>query len=201
MKKLLIAILLITSLSVSFLASAEPQQIPTKTQPATVKPKPPSWLEYKNPYVGEGNNIARAHRTTAEIANWAQQAAADSLSFRKANYKRKLKSFKRYFVQEGWKFYAAYLKETKLINMIVDDGYTVSTIVNELPEIINHGASENIYHWIIKMPVTISFFEGDTYKNPKIVASGKYLLYLDIGRVTKEDIAIMNWDMRDMPIK
>ena len=196
MKKLLVIILLITGLSVPFPASAEPQPVPAKS-----KPKLPSWLEYKNPYVGEKDNISKAHRTTEEIASWAQQATADSLSFNKADYKSKLKSFKKYFVQEGWQFYASYLKETKLINMVVDDGYTVSTIVNNFPEITNHGASGGVYHWIVKMPITISFFNTNAQGNPKIVASGKYLLYLDMGRVANDGIAIMNWDMRDMPIK
>jgi len=191
MKKILIVVLLVTGVFSLSLAWAQSQQ-------AT---KLPSWLEYKNPYVGDGNSIANPHRTREEIASWAQQAAADSLSFSSANYKIKFKSFQKYFVREGWQFYIAYLRETKLINMVAEDGYTVGTIVNDLPKIINKGNYEGVYHWVVKMPITISFFSADTQKNPEPYASGKYLLFLDIWRVANGGIAIMDWKVNDIPIK
>ncbi len=191
MKKILIVVLLATGIFSPSLAQAQAQQTTER----------PSWLEYKNPYIGEENNIANPHRTREEITSWAQQAAADSLSFNKANYKIKLQSFKKYFVRDGWQFYTAYLKETKLINMVMDDGYTVGTIVNDLPEITNKGTFESVYHWVVKMPITISFFSADTYKNPEPYASGKYLLLLDVGRVANGGIAIMDWKVKDMPVK
>ncbi|MFH1157576.1 MAG: DotI/IcmL family type IV secretion protein [Pseudomonadota bacterium] len=191
MKKILVVALLASGLFAPSLASAQPHKAPAR----------PSWLEYKSPYVGEENDIANPHRTTGEIASWAQQAAADSLSFSRADYKIKLNGFKKYFVPEGWKFYAAYLKNTRLINMVVDDGYTVGTIVNDLPEIVNQGVSNGVYHWIVRMPITISFFSAGPQGVSRPGASGKYLLLLDVGRVAEGGIAIMSWAVEDMPVK
>ena len=195
MKFFLIVVLLATGIFATSLAYAQFQPQPKQV------PKSPSWLDYKTPYAGEENNIANPHRTREEITSWAQQVAADSLSFSKVNYKNKLKSFKKYFVKKGWQLYAAYLKETKLINMVVDDGYTVGTIVNELPEITNKGTFGSVYHWVVKMPITISFFNSNTQKNPEPYASGKYFLSLDIGRVANGNIAVMGWNVEDMPVK
>ena len=195
MKFFLIIVLLATGIFATSLAYAQSQPQPKQV------PKLPSWLEYKTPYAGEENNIANPHRTRDEITSWAQQVAADSLSFSKVNYKIKLKSFKKYFVKKGWQLYAAYLKETKLINMVVDDGYTVGTIVNELPEITNKGTFGSVYHWVVKMPITISFFNSNTQKNSEPYASGKYFLSLDIGRVANGNIAVMGWNVEDMPVK
>lgn len=201
MKKILMAALLAAILFAPSPASAQPPKAPAQPQQAPAKAQP-SWMEYKNPYVGEEDNIANPHRTAGEITAWAQQAAADSLTFSRGDYKGRLNGFKKYFVPQGWQYYAAYLKDSKLINMVVDDGYSVGTIVNELPEIVNQGPSEGVYHWVVKMPITISFFVVDQQQgSSRSSASGRYLLFLDVARVAEGGIAIVNWSVEDMPPK
>ena len=164
----------------------------------------PDWLKYKPAYQGEENNVANPHRTTDEITAWAQQAAADVLSFNKENLNARMESFKKYFVKQGWLLYISYLKDNKVIDMVNQQGYSVSTIVSQVPEIVNRGASGGVYHWILRMPITVSFFKKDPATGePKQGPSGKFYLFLDVSRVAigggDDGIDITNWRVMEVP--
>jgi hypothetical protein len=178
-------------------APAQIQPAPAQAAPeAETAPAPTDWMTYKNPYVGEENDIGNPHRTPDEIATWAQQAATDVLSFTPADYKDKLNGFKKYFVPQGWQLYTAYLKDSNLLSMVTDQGYSVGTIVDSHPEIVNSGAVDGVYHWIVKAPVTISFFITDASGKIKPGAAGKYNLFIDMARVAaggQDGVAISNW--------
>lgn len=170
--------------------------------PATAEPMP-SWLEYKPSYTGEENDIANPHRTTDEMAMWAQQAAADVLTFSQDDYSKRMAGFKKYFLQQGWVLYTAYLKDTRVLEMI-NGGYAIGAIVSEVPEIVHSGATNGAYHWILRMPITISFFKKDPASGKaKTGPSGKFYLFMDVMRVSEgygdDGIAIINWRVMDVP--
>ena len=176
---------------------------PADQQAAPAAPRP-AWLEYKPAYLGEETDIGNPHRTTEEITTWSQQAAAEVLSFSKENYTDKMGSFKKYFVQQGWSLYTAYLKDTKIIDMVGEGGYSIGTIVDEVPEIVNQGSSAGAYHWILRMPITITFFKKDPVTGEtKAGSSGKFFLFVDVLRVAAgggdDGIAIANWRVMDVP--
>lgn len=156
----------------------------------------PDWMAYKNPYAGEENQITNPNRTSEEIVTWAQQTAADVLSFGPADYKDKLAAFKKYFVPEGWQLYAAYLKSAKLINKVTEENYSVGAIVTNPPEIVKQGATNGAYRWVVSVPVTISLFVTDPAGKTVLESSGKHTLLVDIARVENGDdsgIAIDSW--------
>jgi hypothetical protein len=180
---------------------AAPPPAPAAAQPL------PSWLEYKPAYVGEENDISNPHRTTEEITTWAQQAAADVLTFDKDNYTAKMVSFKKYFAPMGWDQYTEYLKDTKVVDMVGGNGYSIGAIVDEVPQIVNQGTTNGAYHWILRMPLTISFFTKDAASGQaKTGPSGKFYLFVDILRVAKnsgiggeDGIAIISWRVMSPP--
>jgi hypothetical protein len=176
-------------------------QTPPAPAPGTARP-PPAWLQYKNPYSGEENDISNPHRTTDEVTAWAQETSADVLSFGPRDYKEKLGGFKKYFVPAGWQLYAAYIKDTKLLDMVTAQGYSVGAIVSNSPDIVNHGPAGGVYHWIVRVPLTLSFFVSDAEGNARTAASGKYILYMDIARVATggdSGVAVHNWRMDEVP--
>jgi hypothetical protein len=180
------------------------QPAPAALAPVAAQPQQnPDWMSYKNPYAGEENNIANPHRTPDEIAALAQQTATDVLTFGLTDYKDKLGGFKKYFVAQGWQLYAAYLKDSGLLSRVTDDGYSVGAIVNSPPEIVNNGTTEGVYHWIVKLPITIGFSTVDAEGNAKAGPSGKYILYMDLGRTAdgsgEGGIAINNWRVDPVP--
>jgi hypothetical protein len=173
-------------------------------QQAPASTELPAWLQYKPTYTGEENDIANPHRTSDEMTTWAQQAAADVLTFDKANYSDRMSGFKKYFVLQGWQLYAGYLRDSKILSMVHDGGYAVGAIVDEVPEVVHSGATNGAYHWIMRMPITVSFFKKDPATGDmKTGPSGKFYLFLDILRVPQgggdDGIAIINWRIMDVP--
>lgn len=205
MKGISAAVFLAAMLSGASLAWAQgtPPAAP-QGAPAQVPLKKPAWLQYKPAYTGEENNIANPHRTNDEITAWAQEAAADVLSFSREEQSAKLKGFEKYFNPKGWQLYVAYLKDSKILNMVDEDSYFVRTIVTQPPEVVNRGASNGVYHWIVRMPITISFFKKDPEAGEsKPGPVGKFYLFVDISRLAEgggdEGIAIVNWRVMDVP--
>jgi hypothetical protein len=155
--------------------------------------------------MGEENDIANPHRTSDEMSIWAQETVADIMSFASGDYNGKLAQYRRYFTPEGWELYSNYLRDAKLLNIVSEQGYSIGTIVDSVPEIVNQGTSGGVYHWILKMPITISFFNADNVGNIKTGASGKYILYIDVMRIPEtnsgENIAINNWRVDDARVR
>ena len=193
-KKLLIAGLAI-GLSVS------PVLVQAADAPAGAPPKG-DWMKYNTPYVGEENNPANPHRSAEEISIWAQKVVTDILSFSKANYKEKFVQFKKHFVPAGWNLYAAYLKNSKLLNRVIEEGFSVGTIATETPEIVQQGSASGAYHWIVRIPVTVGLFTVNPQGENVASATQKSILFIDIGRVEgtedEDGIAIHNWRMDEV---
>jgi hypothetical protein len=217
MKTNLTACIIVLGLFCAHAAAAQtpPEQAPppaaeqpapqAPAQPAETQPAPANtdWMTYKNPYAGEENNLANPHRTAEEISAWAQQAATDALSFTPANYKDKLNGFKKYFMQQGWQLYADFLKNSNLLNTVTNDGYSVGALADSRPETVNSGPINGIYHWIVKVPVTISFYTLGADGKAKPGMASKYTLFMDMARTTEgggdDGIAINNWRMDEIP--
>lgn len=202
MKKILAGVFLFTLLMNPSFSPAQETPAPPVAAPVPAAPLP-AWLNYKSPYEGEENKIANPHRTPDEMVIWAQQAAAETLSFKSSDFKEKMTEFKKYFAESGWLAYITYLKDSKLADMVNEDGYSIGTIVNTVPEIVSHGNMDGAYHWIIRMPITLSFFNTDAASGKtRTGGSGKYMLYMDVMRVAEgggeNGIAINNWRVDDI---
>jgi len=201
MNKILAAVFLAVVLSAAPAAWADsPAAAPDGTTTQL-----PAWLQYKPVYKGEENDIANPHRTADEMATWAQQAAADLLSFSKDDEEAKMAAFRqKYFVDQGWQLYTAYLKDAKILDMVDGQGYSVTTIVSEVPEIVNKGSAGGSYHWILRMPITISFYKKDPATGEsKPGNSAKFFLFIHALRVADgggtDGLAIMDWRVVDVP--
>ncbi len=194
MKKFLIAAILAVIAAAPAVAQAQGGTSPPPADKAL-----PSWMQYKSPYTGQEYDISNPHRTSEEIETWSEQAAADVLSFNKGNYMWKMRKFKKYFTDSGWKEYTDYLKTSRIIDMVASDKYSIGAIVDEQPLIINQGDVGGAYNWILRMPVTISFFTKDATGTEQTGPSAKFYLFIDVARVAngggQNGIAISNWRM------
>lgn len=153
------------------------------------------------PYVANTDGVSSPHRTSGEMIIWAQEVAAEVLSFSPQNYAERLNSFKKLFVPEGWQLYSNYMRSTRFLNLVTERGYSAITIVNGEPDILEQSVSGNNYRWSIKVPVTISFYKGMQDGTAKTDITGRYVLYLEVIRVMGDGdgagIAISGWKMEE----
>jgi hypothetical protein len=179
---------------------------PATAAPA-LTPAAKSLLSLWHPYgdaQNSQNNLANPNHTLDEILTWSQQTTADALSFSPDDRVSKMEGFKKYFVKQGWDLYLAYLHDSNIQDMIDREGYFVSTIVPNIPQIYSSGTKDGAYHWIVKMPITIGFYKKSASANvdPQPGPSGKFILYIDVMRVASggdDGVAIVNWQVTATP--
>lgn len=170
--------------------------------PAAAKPAPAAdWMSYKDPYTGEQNDIKNSNRTLDEITVWAQGRAAELLSFTPEEFSQKLSSIKTAFVPAGWNEYATYLQTSKMVEMVRDRQYTVTTIVNGDSLILDSRSVAGAFHWIVQMPLMVTFLHPDSNGDMAAVAGGEFRLTMSIGRVQAggiDGMAVESWKMENM---
>jgi hypothetical protein len=165
--------------------------------PATAAPAD-DWMVYKNPYVGEQNNLANPNRTKEEVTAWVQKVVMDALTFSQEDVNEKISTAKTFFLQQGWQEYAGYIKETKLLEKIRSEDVAIKTIANGDSLVLGAEAIDGTFHWIIETPLLITFTKKDPVtQEENTVNTGLFKSTIMVSRVnlkSKEDgIAIKGW--------
>jgi hypothetical protein len=186
--------------------------VPAAAPPAAAVPAPApapaaapaqqggDWTSY-NPYSGEESDLKNPNRTQEEILSWSQQRSTEVLSYKGDNTEvdNKLKSVQKDFTQAGLQQYYAYLTDSKLIDMVKSQGYSVTTIVNGDSIILNSGSVAGSYHWLVELPLMVTFLHTNADGNQDPVAGGAFKLTMQLGRVPQgqgvDGMAIESWKM------
>lgn len=182
-------------------------------------PASDDWMEYKSPYVGEQNDLSNPHRTIEEVLIWAQQRATEVLSFASSienmrladaakengttfngeEMDAKLRRIKGMFTPTGWREYATYVKQSRLADMVREKDYSVTTIVNGNSMVVDSGTVAGAYHWLVKLPVLVTFIIRDTMGEPQPAPAAQFELVMQVGRnpdtTDADGIAIESWKM------
>lgn len=187
-------------------APATPAPVAATPAPAATPAAPPAGSDWKsyNPYAGEESDLQNPNRTQDEIIAWSQQRATEVLSFAPANLDTKMTGVQKDFTPAGWNEYSSYLKDSKLTDMVRSQNYTVTTIVNGDTMILNSGAMAGNYHWLVELPLMVTFLHssGVDGEAPQAVAGGNFKLILQLGRVAGaqggvDGMAIESWKMEN----
>jgi hypothetical protein len=97
--------------------------------------------------------------------------------------------------------YLNYLKDSKLTDMVQGQGYAVTTIVNGDSMILNSGAMAGNYHWLVELPLMVTFLHTGADGGQEAVAGGTFKLILQLGRVAPstgvDGMAIESWKMEN----
>ena len=193
-----------TTAAVPAPVAVAPAPAGTAPAPAVAAPAPAKagdWTNY-NPYSGEESDLQNPNRTQDEIIAWSQQRATDLLSFAPADVDSKMAKVQKTFNPQGWTEYSAYLKDSKLTDMVKSQNYSVTTIVNGDIMILNSGAMAGNYHWLVELPLMVTFLHssGVDGEAPQAVAGGNFKLILQLGRMPPaqggvDGMAIESWKM------
>lgn len=177
------------------------------------------WMDYRNPYYGELNDLSNPHRTVDEIIVWAQKRATDVMSFMsdreimtledraKANNSTfagesmndKLRRIKTIFTQRGWAEYADFMRRNKVDEMVRLKDYSVTTIVNGNSLVIDSGAVGGSYHWMVRMPLMVTFLLMDMEGRAQASPATEFELVMQLGRSAEstdpDALAIEGWQI------
>ncbi len=177
-------------------AQNAPPSSPTAT-PMAAEPTP-SWMNYENPYIGEQNDIVNPNRTPDEIVMWAAQQATNALTLTPKDFNEKLTKIKSSFTPQGWNEFATYARAADLPSRVQTRDYSVTTVAKGDGLVIDSGPVAGSFHWLVKLPLMITFLHPDKMGDLQPVEGGDYDLMLQIGRVAQgtggpDDMAIEGW--------
>jgi len=174
--------------------------VPEQAAPPVTPPPPkPAWMEYKNPYVGEQNNLSNPNRSTEEIMSWTRDMTTNALTFEPDELNTKIAALKANFSNPGWADYGVYMKDSRFMEMVGQKRYNASTIVDGDMVLKASGPMAGAYRWVVEVPLLVTFHEVNRAGVAMPVTSGNFRLKIQIGRVDKEEgkdgMKIDSWQM------
>lgn len=126
--------------------------------------------------------VDRAILSVPDIEEWLRQHVTDALALNGQNYEQKTSANKAYFTPEGYGYYLNSLEEVSLPVLLKEQGYTLSAVVIDKPEITGHGlrdvtpegsAADAVrkmqYVWLAKVPALVSYIKDTDVKSYNVV--------------------------------
>lgn len=154
--------------------------------------------------VNSDKALTEPHRTKDEIATWLLKAISEALNVTGDNYENHLA-----FLKTGMDDYAIadfqkFMNDSNILATLRANGLKLQVYVEEKPVMLNSGALENRYRWLLETPVTLSFLPRDmtTYKDvsSKDIMKEYVIVKTQVGRVadtgSAEGVKIESWDVR-----
>ena len=132
--------------------------------------------------IDKGVPIDRAILSVADIEDWLRQNVTDALALNGTDYDKKMALSQSHFTAEGYGYYLNSLEAASLPTLLKEQGYTLSAVVIDRPEITGHGLRDVTpkgtpadapkqmqYVWLAKVPTLISYIKGQDVKSYNVV--------------------------------
>jgi len=188
----------------------QPETFNPDGSPATPQPAPPpsgavpAWMQYQNPYSGEENDISNANRTSDEIIAWASHAATSALTLTPTDMNNQFGEIKKSFSPQGWSEYGAYVQQAQIVDMVQNRQYSVNAIIKNGALIVDSGAANGSYHWLVKLPIMVTLLHDDGQGHPQAMQGGDFDLTLQVGRMPQgsgapDNMAVESWRIAAKP--
>jgi hypothetical protein len=130
-------------------------------------------------------SLDKPHRTAGEISAWLSVLVSDAMSFELTGYADLSKELKKDFTREGFNQYQEYLKTSGIFDTLKDNGFRISTYIDQPALLLNDMEMDKVYRWLYEVPITITFLPiGQAeYNSDTEIISRKMTLQTQIGRV------------------
>lgn len=178
---------------------------PTKTLRApfaykTGEEKEGESAEFLVPSADNTVPLHRQHRINEEIVRWLELKIPELLKFRKGEYETTLEAVRQYFDESAWRQYLAFHDQFGLRRVLVSGDHATSSFVESPPIVLTQDTIDDRYAWLLRTPVTISFFQGDTtnYKDLKVY-NQNVSITAQLGRrldVPPPGVIIERWEVK-----
>lgn len=127
------------------------------------------------------------HMTNPDVAKWVERRVADLLIYNAADFNQVMDSKTRDFAPEISKEYIKFLQDSNILKSLASGAYDVRGFTKDIPYVVNEGAVNNRYRWLLRVPVMITFVKSGLKSYEKSEESSEitqeYIISLQIGRV------------------
>lgn len=147
-------------------------------------------------------DIDQPDRSPEEIAEWAGAVVVQALTLSPATYQKTLGQIGPNFAPYGLKEYQDYIGKVGLIETLTKSNMRVQAITEGSPQVIRDGLVSGSYHWLVQVPLMITFYNDAVRKiedkNAALGQNQKMTIQVQVGRTPKKDsassgVAIERW--------
>lgn len=160
----------------------------------------PEWMTYQDPYGAKGTDKSAAHRSQTEIIAWVQNKTTDALTFSPENFREKLGQIKPTFTADGWQGYSDFMRGGGIADSVQNKGYIMGSIVNGEVAMLNHGEVAGSYHWLLEVPVVVSFAQKGSDGKVRQMPGGGFTIKVMVGRtstdILEDGLAFESWEVK-----
>lgn len=144
-------------------------------------------------------DLSNAHRSKSEVTVWSEEAVGVALNFSVDDLQKFGAVVRPYFTASGLDAYKNFLSTSGIVPILRKNNKKLSTYISQSPIIKQNGTSENIYKWVVDVPVLLSYVDIQQKENNNVQArTQEATIRIQVARVrnTKrhpEGMAIENW--------
>ncbi len=146
------------------------------------------------------NRLENPNRTPQQIVDWGTDVVNQALTIDPATADENQKKLSVYFIPYALEEYKNYLATTGIVGTLNANKMVMQSISSEGGLVTRQGAIAGTYHWLVRIPVMVSFFPKDLKninKNTNI-QNQRMVVEIQVGRISKETadstgLAIERW--------
>jgi intracellular multiplication protein IcmL len=101
--------------------------------------------------------IDRPISSQTDLTNWVANSVAAAYTFDFANWRNELGAAQSNFTRAGWKGFQAALKDSGLLQTVMDSKYVTTAVPKSAPVLLDSGIIEGRYAWKLQMPLLVTF--------------------------------------------
>jgi intracellular multiplication protein IcmL len=130
----------------------------------------------------------------AKLLDWTSKTVTAAYTFNFANYRKVFESLRKFFTDSGWKDFNNMLKNSRILDEVINKELFITTEVIGTPSILDDGIIDGHYAWRVRIPVstTYKFADKDTGEETK----QSFIINVIVIRVpdldNPEQVAIIN---------
>lgn len=105
----------------------------------------------------DGNLLSKAHRTDAQMSEWAMAVVTNLLSFDYREAQAHINKYQSLFTRPALAEYVQQMNRSEIVRAMKQSGLVSVAMFEEMPLVQNKGVSGGIYRWVFDFPVTVTF--------------------------------------------
>ena len=91
-----------------------------------------------------------------DVQEWVREIVPQIMTVSPTLYPTHIKTIPRYFTQAGWQQLQGQWNQAGIPQLMQND-YHMNAVVTEVPQIIAKGRRDNVYRWIVDVPVLLTY--------------------------------------------
>lgn len=151
--------------------------------------------------------LEKPHRLSEEIGAWVMTSASEAMTFDASNVQEQFNQKEIYFDAVGRNQYVEFLRDQKILDVVQNGRFNVSSYSNQQPLLLNQGSVNGRYRWLFRVPIIMTYLDKNmtTYKNKKATLIQKASINVQVGRVEGqgkiEGLQIEQWSGSISPME